>query len=582
MKNNNIGKILVPSVLFLSIFFATNAHAIYDVDYGKGYFYGHKMCTTSSEDGDKDGDGTQDCMEGDMDDSDFYVLPSGSLSGIDKADELYNKLVSYNDSDNDRKKAGSGLIVNTMMGRDSDGEGKDISDGTWRDLKARLRSMDAKGKIKWTGNYTYCNISSFYTKYYYKSSGEEKNNKDIAFYELEDCETDPAIRFYDDDDNLVYVLSRQCGNPVGSLSELPEANDWKVSVKSEIKNRSSLPLTVGSTITWKHTIKNDGPDETDIDVYYKYKDGGVLGGGSGPDHEFSEGADSGHDESFESTSRAITQDDVGGQMCRLTSAEPKSWESEESIKSPYDCITIPYNYSLNPSANVPGDFIEADVRFSFTPSVINEVEANKTRSESIEWRVTEVVYNPGVAIPNPNDDNFSDQGPCPDGLYFNPNNSCRNVTPVADGTGNTVFNEDGSYRSGDNLLTTVTVGGYDVGTNVCYSLSIKPNRNTIASGKDDRWRHSSLGCMVIAKKPKVQIWGGDVMSGGIIQTSTSSKNISGTTRMFGSWDEYAALAVGSISGMGSGAAFADPGMANSTICNYSTLSFTNAGNNASC
>jgi hypothetical protein len=83
--------------------------------------------------------------------------------------------------------------------------------------------------------------------------------------------------------------------------------------------------------------------------------------------------------------------------------------------------------------------------------------------------------------------------------------------------------------------------------------------------------------MIIGKKPKVQVIGGDLISGGLIQTSTSNKNIGGTNRMFGSWDEYALFATSSITGMGSGAAFAGPGMVNPTSCKYSTLSFTNSG-----
>lgn len=578
-------------IIGASLMMTLNVYAIYGVDNGEGYFDGHDMCV--DRDGDSDGDGVQDCMEGSVSSSDFYVLPvkSGGKAlpnSIDNAGELYDLLVEYNDSDSDKKKTGSGFIVNTMLGRDSgDDEGRRIDDSTWKDLKARLRSMDSKDQIDWDGNYSYCK-SSFYTKYYYNRDGDEKKNNDVAFYDLKrgSCKSDPSIRFYDDNGDLIYALSRVCANPVGSdLGELPEANDWKVSVKSEIINRSSLPLTVGSTVSWKHTVKNDGPDETDVDVDYRYEDGGVLGSGSGENHEFSEGADDKHSEDFNSTSRAITQDDVGGQMCRATSAQSKSWDSSDRIYSSNACVTIPYNYSLLPSVstNVSGGIVEADMPISIFPTVSNEIKTNPTKSKNTQWRVTEIIFDTDTDVPASllDSSTYSDSEPCPNGIYFNPNMGCRNVTTIADKTGNTVFTENGDWRSGDILSTNVVVGSYDVGTKVCYAFSIQPNKST-PSVDDNRWRHSALDCFIVGKKPKVQIWGGDLKTGGSVQTSTSRKSIGGVYGTFGSWAEYGIISALTINGMASGSAFNSArGLASTNVCDYSYISFINS-TGASC
>jgi hypothetical protein len=116
----------------------------------------------------------------------------------------------------------------------------------------------------------------------------------------------------------------------------------------------------------------------------------------------------------------------------------------------------------------------------------------------------------------------------------------------------------------------VTTGDYEVGTKICYAFSVQPH-----SSSDNQWAHSAPTCLIIGKKPKVQIWAGDLWSRGLVQTSTSIKgNIT-----FGSWVEYSIFANGLIKGTASGSAFAGAGLASADVsgCNYSTLSFTNAG-----
>lgn len=114
---------------------------------------------------------------------------------------------------------------------------------------------------------------------------------------------------------------------------------------------------------------------------------------------------------------------------------------------------------------------------------------------------------------------------------------------------------------------------------ICYALSVSPY-GTTGSG----WRHSTPRCVKIGKQPKMQVWGGDVRAGramsGVtaslglanIVTSTSAKSDS----TFGSWVEYGASATGTISGFGSGSAFAPSGgMQNANTCSWSVLSFVN-------
>lgn len=117
--------------------------------------------------------------------------------------------------------------------------------------------------------------------------------------------------------------------------------------------------------------------------------------------------------------------------------------------------------------------------------------------------------------------------------------------------------------------------GLAVGTRVCYRLGITPHSND-----DSSETFSDPSCITVSDKPKVQVLGGDLMVGGLVNTSTST--ISGS--IYGSWDEYGILAGKSISGMASAAAFAG-GFSGSinTASSYSKLSFNNTNNtNSNC
>lgn len=110
-----------------------------------------------------------------------------------------------------------------------------------------------------------------------------------------------------------------------------------------------------------------------------------------------------------------------------------------------------------------------------------------------------------------------------------------------------------------------------IGTHICFRLDVKP-----ASDTNDEEVRSDPVCVVIGKKPKVQVWGGDLVVGGKVMTSTTLNN--GFT--FGSWAEYGIIAGGNITGAGSGSAFAGTtGLQNSNVCKASRLSFTNTPTN---
>jgi hypothetical protein len=136
----------------------------------------------------------------------------------------------------------------------------------------------------------------------------------------------------------------------------------------------------------------------------------------------------------------------------------------------------------------------------------------------------------------------------------------------------------------DASVTTISADNYDVGQTVCRFLATRifDEAHEPAGGVENYGRRVSWpACVKIGKKPKVQIWGGDLTSLGGASTSVSSKSIDGASYTFGSWVEYGIFATGTVTGTGSGAAYAGQGLVDATVCKESQLSFTNAVDDSS-
>ncbi len=68
----------------------------------------------------------------------------------------------------------------------------------------------------------------------------------------------------------------------------------------------------------------------------------------------------------------------------------------------------------------------------------------------------------------------------------------------------------GAMASGTTTLAAqkAYVDDLPVGTDVCFALSVKEH-----SDSDARWMHSKTECVTVSEKPKIQVWGSDVMAG---------------------------------------------------------------------
>lgn len=518
---------------------------------------------------------------------------------------------------------GAAFVVRTMLGL---GAGRDVSTAQWTDLTQRLDALQAQGKITWnawidkTGT-TYG--SDKYTGYF---DGDYYGYTDYDVAEHSDWPQTGAGVYIDVGSGKSYSLLYFCANPSGDAVPLPVTPPWcllpsgtklygnpnDASCTPGPKQPDPDPPTFdnpnpynsgvatvadrsvavpGETITWKHVIRNSGPNKTHVDITYHYQNRQDLGAGTGPNKILPKDTPVGGGDIFTST-HVVTASDLTKTLCRSTSASPKSSIDNGWIESNQACVTVPYNYTLTPTASLASNRV---IEGSATAKVdIGVQNAGPTQSKPTQWRVTKIIVQQGGSVPN-SAGGTSVAAALPCGTYFSNAKAVCSTVPGASGT--SVFGVGGSIISGDQLpQQSVPIGDLPIGTKICFALSVQAE-----SSSSDQWRHSAPSCITIGKKPKIQVLGEDLSVGkafsGVtgalplanIYTSTSVKDISGVQRTFGSWTEYGIFATGrvgaSTSGsIASGSAYGGnpTGLENATLCNTSTLSFTNAATTTGC
>lgn len=183
--------------------------------------------------------------------------------------------------------------------------------------------------------------------------------------------------------------------------------------------------------------------------------------------------------------------------------------------------------------------------------------------------------------------------------YTNPNEK--------DGTIGTL-NETGNLNGAtDTKKIKFNVPDLPAGSSITIQTEVYPkdsyndtNLNTSVYDPNDpnSWATSSVYTLTIAKKPSLQVWGGNIYVGSKINTATATKkhlkgyneysiegDYDGKRYVFGSWGELGLIASGSVSGFSSGAALgyasqlssnSEPGGGTkSDICLRSPLTFAN-------
>ena len=278
----------------------------------------------------------------------------------------------------------------------------------------------------------------------------------------------------------------------------------------------------------------------------------------------------------------LTRDHV---YCENITATPRSRSNSGPITSdPAACVTY-YWWDQKPTISLGiSGIVESGATIPITATITND--GSRPSPADSTWHIERILYNGPEPAKGGSSSIDTDA----------PGNSCEEywstpdcVTLSSNPEGNNSVGNGFSSRKVININDRIE-DDMPIGSRVCYVLYV--NETNVQDDKDAVSNRTN--CLVVGKKPKAHITGGDLVAGtpfvgtepvdSKVVTSVTRKSIDlgGTPTLltFGSWTEYGLISVGPVTGTGSGAAYANsdghPGLADATAtCKASPLTITN-------
>ena len=232
--------------------------------------------------------------------------------------------------------------------------------------------------------------------------------------------------------------------------------------------------------------------------------------------------------------RVIKREDMGKRICqriywdRRNSLVPKGW-----VYSSYACVEVPYDYDVEPSVSVNSDYIDAEnvTKIEGINAGLNNKGTSKTQNSSYALarfvvRGAEVSGLTGksdvVSLPGGTADS---DWPCAivrliKGQY----KDSLNIDSGA--CGKIVQNTGNQLNTGQTPVATNQIDNLDrvklsANDSLCYVVMVS-NYNGSAPSTDFKY---AVKCIRSSKRPKVQVWGGDIKTDKEVITSRTSNNV---------------------------------------------------------
>lgn len=240
-------------------------------------------------------------------------------------------------------------------------------------------------------------------------------------------------------------------------------------------------------------------------------------------------------------------------------------------------VAVPYNFNNVPNKpGKPDDEEDPDPDDSDDPVIPNDDEGS---NEKIVFAGEEDTFEFAIDV-NPR------ENPITEGNYATivrdakwqlglciGNTACDNGNYNYSNQGTGTLNESYLMEGvrGIQKRLSINIPDIEAGSRICLVAEVWPAdsgefTNWQVSGYKNSWRRSPRSCYTVAKRPSVQIWGGNVYSRASLNTSTAVKNnLAGYSQyaydardkkgtfVFGSWSELGVIGNDTISGFGSGA-----------------------------
>ena len=232
--------------------------------------------------------------------------------------------------------------------------------------------------------------------------------------------------------------------------------------------------------------------------------------------------------------RVIKREDVGKRICQRI-----YWSKRNSLPvsgwgySQYACVEVPYDYDVEPSVSVNSDYIDAEnvTKIEGINAGLNNKGTSKTQNSSYALarfvvRGAEVSGLTGksdvVSLPGGTADN---DWPCAivrliKGQY----KDSLNIDSGA--CGKIVQNTGSQLNTGQTPVATNQIDNLDrvklsANDSLCYVVMVS-NYNGSAPSTDFKY---AVKCIRSSKRPKVQVWGGDIKTDKEVITSKTSNSV---------------------------------------------------------
>lgn len=241
-----------------------------------------------------------------------------------------------------------------------------------------------------------------------------------------------------------------------------------------------------------------------------------------------------------------------------------------------------HDYSINPTLNVAHkDKVElTDEKVSGIGGWFTNDGVTKTKDNTKHYAIARYVIknSQGYTAPKKGDgkvgDINSENWPCQVVGAIAGIGPAQHCKPnIVKGKNNS---EIGPSRSVSMTLDGVRVDdditGIDlqIGDKICYVAMVGAYTGNVS---ENVFRHSDVQCIDVSKKPKVQVWGGDIKTNDSIRT-TQTESVSAILGAYGSWGEYGLIAgdkIASASGAGLSSSFTG----RVGVISYNKLTFAN-------
>jgi len=362
---------------------------------------------------------------------------------------------------------------------------------------------------------------------------------------------------------------------------------WEATPKAR---SNQVTVTAGQKIKWTHTVQNKG-DDTTMPIDWDIKQTGVapstVMSGSIP-------ANSNGQMLTRQTEYQTKPTDAGGQVCQTIRIKPnglRSGQLDDTWESSTKCVSIvpPGDGNFDPEVRVDPDVVEPNEEYDedarVTRGVIPYASELPRPKPTVQYKLGKIIYLPGSPVFSQSTSNT----PPTCAFYGQPDTTKCNLAfksglvPEATGVpyGSTnAFSEPfpDNLPSGSKVCYTMAVeqpptvethnysryldtGEVDEDGNHIYDWFYFADRYYSDQGHDHygsipavprEWKYDT-DCVMVGKRPKVQIQGNDLRVRGESQTKVTKYD----NNYYGSWVEYGAFTTKEDNAPASGAGYRD-------------------------